>query len=149
MAVKTFTKTANGEENITPNFKIKEFACKDGSNTILIDVDFVKNYLQKIRDFFGKAVIIISAYRTPQWNRKVNGSPNSFHLQGRAFDIAITGVTPKQIAICSESLGIKGIIQYNNFVHIDSRPNKYFAEDNNGKVTIKETFGGRVAPASK
>ena len=70
MAVKTFTKTANGEENITANFKIKEFACKDGSNTILIDVDFVKNYLQKIRDFYGKAVIIISAYRTPQWNRK-------------------------------------------------------------------------------
>jgi len=50
MSVKTFTKTANGEENITANFKIKEFACKDGSNTILIDVDFIMNYLKKIQN---------------------------------------------------------------------------------------------------
>ena len=46
--------------------------------------------LQKIRDHFGKAVNINSAYRTPAKNKQVGGAAYSQHLYGMAADISIT-----------------------------------------------------------
>lgn len=39
--VQTFSRSADGEKNLSANFKVKEFACKDGSDEILIDLDLV------------------------------------------------------------------------------------------------------------
>ena len=140
MSVRAFSKLSNGEDYISPNFKVKEFQCKDRTNTIYIDVDFVVNYLQKIRDHFSKPVTVVSAYRTADYNKRIGGTSNSYHLKGMAFDIAISGISPNQIAQYAETLGISGIIEYNNFTHIDSRPNKYWAYNDNGKITAKFTF---------
>lgn len=140
MSVKTYSLSKDGERNISPNFKIKEFRCKDGSDKILIDTDFVQNYLQKIRDHFGAAVTVNSGYRTAAYNKKVGGAANSYHVKGQACDIVVKGHTPLEVARYSQSLGIMGIIQYNNFVHVDSRAKKYWARDNSGKVTVKTGF---------
>lgn len=43
--------------------------------------------LNCLRDEFGSAIIINSAYRSPQVNKAVGGVPNSLHMQGRAADI--------------------------------------------------------------
>ena len=130
----------DGNMQISKNFKVKEFRCKDGSDTILIDVDFVRNYLQKIRDHFGVPVTINSAYRTSAYNTKVGGAKNSYHVKGQAFDIVVKGHTPNEVAKYAQALGIKGIIQYNTFVHVDSRTTKYWAINDNGKVTVKSSF---------
>ena len=130
----------DGNMQISKNFKVKEFRCKDGSDTILIDVDFVRNYLQKIRDHFGVPVTINSAYRTSAYNTKVGGAKNSYHVKGQAFDIVVKGHTPNEVAKYAQALGIKGIIQYNTFVHVDSRTTKYWARNDNGKVTVKSSF---------
>lgn len=135
MSVKTYSLSKDGETSISNNFKVKEFRCKDGSDSILIDVDFVQNYLQKIRDHFGAAVTINSAYRTTAHNKKVGGATNSYHLKGQAFDIVVSGHTPAEVAKYAQTLGIKGIIQYNSFVHVDSRTSKYWARNDNGKVS--------------
>ena len=140
MAVKVFSLKKDGDLQLTPNFKVREFACKDGSDKILIDVDFVINFLQKIRDYFAKPMTINSGHRTEAYNTKIKGSKNSYHIKGMAFDIVISGVTPLQIAQFAETLGITGIIQYNTFTHIDCRPVKYWARDNAGKITQKTTF---------
>jgi uncharacterized protein YcbK (DUF882 family) len=138
--VKEFSLKRDGELLLSPNFKVAEFKCKDGSDVVLIDVDFVADYLQKIRNLFQKPIIILSAYRTPEYNKKVGGAKDSYHTIGKAFDIAISGVTPKQIAMHCETMGVKGIIQYNGFCHIDARDVKYFAINDNDKITIKTTF---------
>ena len=132
-AVRKYSLAADGNTAVSKNFKVKEFRCKGGEDEILIDVDFVKDKLQKIRDHFDAPVTINSAYRTPGYNAKVKGAKASYHLQGRAFDIVVEERTPQEVARYAQSLGILGIIQYNGFVHVDSRLEKYWAVDNNGK----------------
>ena len=70
MAVKTYQLSKDGETRLSTNFKVKEFACKDGSDKILIDGDLVA-YLQKIRDWAGTAVTITSGYRTKSYNESI------------------------------------------------------------------------------
>lgn len=139
MGVLRYSKQKDGDLSLSANFKVKEFACKDGSDNILIDVDFVRNYLQKIREHFYAPVTINSAYRTSTYNTKVGGAKNSYHMKGQAFDIAVKGHTPNEVAKYAQTLGIKGIIQYNSFVHVDSRAARYWAV-NNGTAKVVSGF---------
>lgn len=123
MTIKTFSKRIDGNKKLSTNFKVKEFACKDGSDKVLVDTDLVE-LLQKIRDFFKKPVKINSAYRTKTHNKKVGGTTNSYHLVGMASDIRIDGVNPILVALYAESLNAGGIGVYSNFVHVDTRKNK-------------------------
>lgn len=138
--VVTYSYKADGEKQISKNFKVKEFRCKDGSDKILVDTDFVKEVLQEIREYFNEPVKINSAYRTENYNKKVGGAKQSYHVKGQAFDIVVKNKTPGEVAKYAQQLGVKGIIQYNGFVHIDSRQTKYWARNNNGKVTVKSSF---------
>lgn len=138
--VREFSLKADGETQISANFKVSEFRCKDGSDKILIDEDFVKDKLQKIREHFDASVTINSGYRTESYNAKVNGAKSSYHMQGRAFDIVVEGHTPLEVAQYAQTLGILGIIQYNGFVHVDSRTEKYWARNNNGNVSKLGAF---------
>ena len=140
MTIQTFSLKAEGNKQLSENFKVKEFRCKDGSDKILIDVDFVRSYLQDIRSHFGAPVTINSAYRTPTYNAKVGGASASYHLKGQAFDIVVKGHTPLEVARYAQSIGIKGVIQYNTFTHIDSRGIAYYAKNNNGNVTKVSKF---------
>lgn len=111
----------DGNLRLSLNFRVKEFACKDGSDPIFIDSELV-DILQKIRNHFKKPVIITSAYRTPIYNNKVGSGTYSQHLYGRAADIKISGVSPGKVAKYAETLLDKGGIGvYNTFVHIDVR----------------------------
>lgn len=139
-AVRTYSLAVDGNKAVSANFKVKEFRCKDGSDKILIDVDFVENKLQAIRDHFGVPVTVNSAYRTQGHNTKVKGAKVSYHLQGRAFDITVKGHTPQEVARYAQTLGILGIIQYDGFVHVDSREAKYWARDNGGKAVKVKGF---------
>lgn len=116
---------ADGSKSVAKNFVVSEFACHDGSDTVLIDPQLVE-YLQLIRDHFGKSVKINSAYRTPTHNANEGGVDDSRHVLGCAADIRITGVAPIEIARYAESLGIRGIGLYDSFVHIDTRTQKGF-----------------------
>lgn len=127
MKIKEFSALKN--EEITENFKSNEFKCKDGSNKILIDVDFVVNILQKIREHINEPLYITSGYRTSTYNIKVGGAKNSYHVKGRAFDVHAKGKTPTELANIAFSLGVKGIIVYPTFVHIDSRESQFFSKD--------------------
>ena len=130
----------DGEKQISKNFQVKEFRCKDGTDRLLVDVDFVRDKLQSIRDHFDAPVTINSAYRTVSWNKKQGGASKSYHLAGQAFDIVVQGHIPQEVAQYAQRLGIKGIIQYNGFVHVDSRTVKYWARDDNGKKTKVNNF---------
>ena len=125
MTIKAYSKAKDGNKTLSKNFKVKEFACTDGSDPIFIDTELV-NILQKVRTHFGKAVTITSAYRTPSKNKAVGGQTYSQHLYGKAADIKVKGVTPKKVAAYVETLlkNKGGIGTYNTFVHIDVRSTK-------------------------
>lgn len=120
--IKAYSKAKNGNTKLSANFKVREFACNDGSDPIFISSELVE-VLQKIRDHFGKPVNINSGFRTASYNKKVGGATYSQHLYGTAADIRISGVSPKSIAAYAETLlpNKGGIGTYRDFVHIDVR----------------------------
>ena len=122
MAIKAYSKSKDGNKKLSANFRVREFACTDGSDPIFIDTDLVA-ILQKIRTHFGKAVTITSAYRTPTKNKACGGTTYSQHLYGRAADIKISGISPKKVAAYAETLlpNKGGIGIYDTFTHIDVR----------------------------
>ena len=135
----------DGEKQLSANFKVKEFACKDGADEILIAGGLVAK-LQQIRDHFDKEVNINSGYRTAAHNKAVGGSPNSQHLLGMAADISIAGVTPLQIAQYAEYLFGKttgGIGLYGTFVHIDIRAARSRWDQRSGSaVNVPDGYPG-------
>ena len=125
MAIQAYSKKKDGNKQLSKNFKVKEFACTDGTDPIFVDSELV-TILQKIRAHFGKSVTITSAYRTPGKNKACGGTTYSQHLYGRAADIKIKGVAPKTVAAYAEKLMPKkgGIGIYKTFTHIDTRATK-------------------------
>ena len=131
---------------ISKNFQFKEFDChgKGCCSTTIIDEKLVE-YVQRIREHFGKPVTITSPYRCEVHNRRVGGATKSYHMQGKAADIVVQGVASREVAKYAESIGILGIGLYETsadgyFTHIDTRTTKSFWYGQNEQP--RTTFGG-------
>ena len=103
---------------LSKNFKLSEFACKDGSKTLTIDYELIEN-LQQLRDKVGKPVTITSGCRSVAYNKKKGGIATSNHLIGKAADIKISSMTPLDVAKLADTLGFLGIGVYPTFTHVD------------------------------
>lgn len=137
---------------IAKNFQYKEFDCHGSGccSTTIIDEKLVE-YVQRIRDHFGKPVTITSPYRCEVHNRRVGGATKSYHMQGRAADIVVQGVSSREVAKYAESIGILGIGLYETsadgyFTHIDTRTTKSFWYGQN--EAPRTTFGGTPAAST-
>ena len=75
-----------------PNFSPAEIACR-GTGKLLVN-DPALDKLQALRDRLGKPLIVRSAYRSPEHNRAVGGATRSKHMDGAAFDIAMSNHDP-------------------------------------------------------
>lgn len=116
---------------LTTNFTKQEFECRDGSampSEVLENVKLLAKELQVLRDFVGKKITINSGYRSKAYNATLKGaSPKSQHLLGKAADIVIEGMTPKQVAAAIEKLIADGKMKqggigvYKTFTHYDIR----------------------------
>ena len=133
-------------DKIAPNFQYKEFDCqgKGCCSTTIIDEKLVA-YIQQIRDHFGKPVTITSSYRCEIHNKRVGGATKSYHMQGKAADIVVQGVSSREVAKYAESIGILGIGLYETsadgyFTHIDTRTTKSFWYGQSEQP--RTTFGG-------
>jgi uncharacterized protein YcbK (DUF882 family) len=122
--INAYSKANDGSKKLSTNFAVKEFACNDGSDAIMVAPRLVM-VLQTIRSHFAKAVTVHSAYRTPHYNAKVGGAAHSQHCYGTAADISIKGVTPAQVAAFAREImpdwGGVGIYSSQGFTHIDVR----------------------------
>lgn len=124
MTLKVYSKAKDGNKKLSTNFRVKEFACADGSDPVFVDSELVA-ILQKIRTHFGASVTITSAYRTPTHNKKIGGTTYSQHLYGKAADIKVSGVSPAKVATYAETLlSSGGVGRYDTFTHIDVRGTK-------------------------
>lgn len=115
---------------LTKNFELAEFNCRDGRKVPPQYMDNVKKVaenLQVLRDHIGEAIHINSCYRPPDYNKKIGGAPNSQHLTASAADITTKSHTPKQLAAIIEKLIKEGKMKqgglgiYPGFVHYDVR----------------------------
>lgn len=69
---------------------------------------------------------ILSAYRSPRYNRAVGGRSKSLHMQNQAVDVKFRGASPSHVASVARYLRKKGkfsggVGRYNSFVHVDTR----------------------------
>lgn len=125
--INAYSKAASGGKQLSAHFKVREFACNDGADAVLVAPRLVM-VLETIRSYFCAPVVIFSAYRTPQYNEKVDGAAHSQHCYGMAADISIKGQTPAAVAAFARQLmpdwGGVGVYAKKGFTHIDVRETK-------------------------
>jgi zinc D-Ala-D-Ala carboxypeptidase len=102
------------------SFSPREIACK-GTGKLTYDTDAMDR-LQALRDNLGKPLILRSAYRSPEHNKRVGGATNSNHMQGIAFDIAIANHDPHILEAAARAVGFRGFGYYpkSGFLHVDT-----------------------------
>jgi len=77
----------------------------------------------------SEIVYVHSGYRTRATNNKLRSRSNSvakdsLHIQGKAIDFSIPGVSPRLIASIAREVLDGGVGQYESFVHIDTGPKR-------------------------
>ena len=124
-SVYVYSKAKEGHLEAIKYFKVREFACKDGSDFILLSPELL-DVLYRIRLHFNAPVMITSGYRTESHNKKVGGVRDSKHVKGIAADIVVKGVSPSKVAAYADLLmpDKGGIGEYRTFVHVDVRQEK-------------------------
>lgn len=135
MGIKEYSLAKQGAQKVAPAFRVREFACRDGTDAVMIDTELVA-VLQCVREHFGKAVHITSGYRTAERNASVGGTQDSQHLLGRAADFWVEDTAVGTVADYLETLlpGRGGIGRYpkgeahpgrkTGWVHVDTRTAK-------------------------
>jgi uncharacterized protein YcbK (DUF882 family) len=130
------------QKQLTTNFNISEFRCKDGSdvpNELENNCLELATNLQVIRDKFclelgyDMPLTILSGYRSLEHNKKVGGAKKSQHLLAKASDITLKDKTLlnhlyiliKEM-IDMELIKAGGITFYRDksFIHYDIRGSK-------------------------
>jgi uncharacterized protein YcbK (DUF882 family) len=107
---------------ITPHFNLSEFACPCCQKVMLHPLLLEK--LEKLRKIVERPIHITSGYRCFEYNRKVGGIDNSYHLIGLAADIKVKDIHLIQLLAYAEEIDFTGIGFYEkkNFLHLDVRP---------------------------
>ena len=114
---------------VSRNFKLYEFESPD-THEVKIDKRML-SIIQTIRDYFQKPVIITSGYRTKEHNRAVGGVENSYHIQGKAVDFWVAGISVKKLVEVARYCGAGGIgiYQDRHFIHIDIGPERNWSKE--------------------
>lgn len=116
--------------NLTENFKLKEFDCRDGSEMpphVFKNVVSLSVALQEIRDCVGYPIKITSAYRSLEYNKIIGSKDTSQHVLGKAADLQVKELIPIELyetieaLIEMEYIPEGGLGLYNTFVHYDIR----------------------------
>jgi len=111
-----------------PSFSPAEIASRR-EGAIRINTEALDK-LQSLRNRLGKPLIVRSAYRSPAHNRAVGGAPASKHMQGTAFDIAMSNHDPVAFEAAARAVGFLGFGYYprSGFMHIDLGPARSWGE---------------------
>lgn len=120
-AVLVFSLREDGEKQLSEHFKVREFACDDGSDVVLIHQK-LPGILEQLREING-AYSPTSSYRTVTHNAAIGGATYSQHCRGFAADIPAVNATPEELYAKAEEImgGTGGLGIYSWGVHIDSR----------------------------
>lgn len=146
MSVNTYSKNSQGGTKLSAHFAVREFACQDGTDTILIDADLIDKLEQIYANLNCSKVIINSGYRTPAHDKAVGGNGSGQHTLGKAADIQCYDksgnlINAKQVCCTAESLGCHGIGYISaKAVHIDTRSGKWWGDETTGNDNISSFY---------
>jgi zinc D-Ala-D-Ala carboxypeptidase len=102
------------------SFSPQEIACK-GTGSLAINEDALDK-LQALRDKLGRPILLTSAYRSAEHNKRVGGAKNSQHMLGIAFDVRMENQDPQKFEAAARAVGFTGFGYYpkQGFMHIDT-----------------------------
>lgn len=66
---------------------LREGIPNDPNEAQIKDLYRLMDYLDKVREAFGKAIIVTSGFRSQRLNEHIRGSDTSQHMKGQAADI--------------------------------------------------------------
>lgn len=114
-------------EQLSPSFSREEFNQKNNPlpiEDVVVDPRLIAK-LELLRSRINRPIIINSGYRSPNYNAKIGGAKNSQHKYGRAADIRVPGLTPKQVNQIAQETGF-GYVEPSNltptWTHVDVTP---------------------------
>ncbi len=113
------------DKKLTASFRLAEMRCRCRRKECTappMDPSFMIK-LQRLRDLWGKPLLINSGARCAYWNQHVHGSPTSLHMLGKAADVHLESPTegPKLSAL-AEKAGLGGIGVGLSLIHVDDGP---------------------------
>lgn len=89
-----------------------------------MDANFLAK-LDEAREYANIPFVINSAFRTPEHNKAVGGSPNSSHLKGLAVDIRCNSSRNRSIILDALiAVGFTRIGIAKTFIHVDLSKDK-------------------------
>lgn len=122
---KTWAVLQAEDEPGTEHFKLREFACRDGSavpRAYWGNVRALMAELEKIRGVWGRPIVINSGYRTKTYNQQCGGAKASQHLTANAVDFNVQGVAPSTVYAKLDAMyPDQGLGKYADFTHLDLR----------------------------
>ena len=127
--IQIYSMKNDAEFLLAPHFQVREFACKDGTDTVIISGELVP-VLEKIRTAFDRSVIVLHGYHSVEYDKQIGGNGKSYYTKGMAADIAVSGVNPATVAYYAQSLlgrngGIVCVCDPKSaYVHLDMRSSK-------------------------
>lgn len=130
-------------------FHLDELVCKDAARTPYPAVwretrwPELRDTCNVVRAAYGRALLVVSGYRTPDYNRAVGGASSSQHVAGRAVDLRPARMPPldawqlvdfqeidrlHQLTLRLHAEGklpaLGGLGVYARWIHIDTRPDR-------------------------
>ena len=98
-------------------FKTKEFRCPCCKEVRASG--YLIHLLNKVREEYGKPMIINSGYRCEKHNKEIGGSQNSAHTRGLAVDIKCDNSPDRYILLPLLTKIFKRVGVYNGWLHAD------------------------------
>jgi zinc D-Ala-D-Ala carboxypeptidase len=108
------------ERMVSTHFSAKEMNCPccgaQGIARSFLD------RLEELRFMFAAPLPVTSAYRCKDHNEAIKGSENSWHIKGRAVDLAITDPVARfNLVRLAYMKGFRGIEVCDRHIHLDDR----------------------------
>ena len=124
-AVLVFSLRADGDRNLSEHFKVREFACNDGSDVVFVH-PILPAWCEEMRKINGpfSPKGEGSAYRTVSYNATIDGAAMySNHCHGVAVDIPAKKASPEQLYDLAERIlgDTGGLGIYDWGIHMDPR----------------------------
>lgn len=148
--IRQYSYANDGQNFITPHFQIGEFKSYDDAagylttDVILLD-DNLPIILENIYNALNcSSIYITSGYRDPDFDTRIGGFPG-YHSKGQAADIICYGqdgqtISPVDVCITAENLGVLGIGYGGDYTHIDTRDWKSYFDETNGVCNINSWY---------
>lgn len=134
---------------LAPNFTAHELGADkpDATDQIVANLRRTAAWLQAVRDYFRRPVVVTSGFRPPLENELVGGSPTGDHPNGLAGDFEVVGLTPYTVyrqLLAARKVGKLPAFDQIIFYMADNHVHVGLGAKMRGELLLKTAEGGYV-----